>query len=381
MAILESAPEFTEHSPAQVRLEEVIDDSILEFLGELEIPKSSVDEYHRDIEQPERHLHSMVHTDGVIMTDGLTHAVSRIIPDDPETKVSAGGGVAWFTTHRGHILRLGLHLAENNGQPVFIVGSEQSYRPPRKEGLSLSGIKEAIGMHISNLRGISLHRTGHNFNEIADVIGEDSMLTGIETEDMTLFGESEAGDSGMAALALAGLHHRNYLYGALVGPPFPRGLEASWEDIKGLAGQGLAEPPALIEALANLGYRRIIHHPETIDPNILANIYNLAMTKSMFGGDGGRIAPHVPKEQAIHITAHEKDWTTMQSLWKEKFAEHPNVRVTRAPGSHLTIAHPSTSRIIEEQFSAVIKETERQNTTDPSALDFDRIFNMDDEAA
>lgn len=335
---------------------------------ELYVPDSCVHSYRQNVAQPVRHTSGTVFTDGIVMDDGFSYATVIGVPHEPVTDLTIGLTSAWWTSSRGHNRRTVEHFMRL-GIPTVFVGAEASYRPSNAELPNDVDDSE---------HRISLTRSAHNTNVIFDAVSNQGLNRVVDTSDMILLGESRGAMVGKGILWLAMLHDRNIVYGDLTAPCFPEKFEL--HTIKDLLKQAYGERAALATLASTLTLKRLVHYPATIDLHPSSVCANLATFWPLFNGEAGQLGRNVPSDQALHVTTFKDDLVSMPDIWREIYANHPNVRIKPIDGAHLTIAHPKTMEHIERRIFALLREVDRTGGTDATKIDFSRVHLFDGEA-
>ena len=356
--------------PEQSPLEDQIVDSTLPlpndyYFPDFQVPNSTVRNYVTDIKKPCAHVNGEVHTDGVVTTDNHSYAVVRGVPYEPRTEISLGMTTAWWTSPRGHNRHTVEHFMRL-GIPIVSIGAEGSYR---------AKINSESRRDIDRFSNVSLATSAHNFHEILDYNDELNSEQDYSYQNLILLGESRGGMVGTGIAAFADYHDRNIVYSDLTAPCFPDKLSLS--ELPEMSAQLLSEPVQLVKLVGSLTLRHLIHYPPTLDLHPQAVAMNIATLPTLLSGQAGELGKHIPKNHNMHITTFHDDIVSNPKRWEEIYADHPNVRIKRIDGAHLTIAHSSTLGYIESRIFSLLTEIDRTSTMDPDKLDFTHVH-LDD---
>jgi hypothetical protein len=287
---------------------------------------------------------------GLLTTYGFTteigHSYSAQIctPDSTRSPHVIIGTTAWLTSVRGHNEHTNRAFA-NAGLTSLTVGPEGSYRASSCQNLrapiSLMDSAAAV-LAFSNL-----------------VLKEHD----VQTKNQLLFGESRGAMVGMGILSLAKDFGQSIGLADLIAPCFPRQMKPS--DVLKLCGQVIREPIETMKFLGNISLGRIVHYPATFDPNPSAVVHNAAMIPALISGEAGELAKQVDTEALMHITCFRQDAISMIDEWRAIFNDHPNVRITPLPGSHLTIVSPQTLGYVIARALAYTECVDKGQTPNP----------------
>lgn len=296
---------------------------------------------------------------GITSAEGYSYATLVGIPEKPESLVPVIGTSAWTTSTEGH----NEHTVRNMmraGNFVFFVGGEGSYKPPVKSKallpISLAG-SAAVVLNFSYHAGQELLSEGYS----------------IDTQARTVIGESRGGMVGMGIIALASEFEQTVDYADLTAPCLPRKM--TLQDTSKLTEQLVKEPVEIAKLLGSLTIGRLIHYPATFDLSLYSLKHQFAIGFALFSGEAGALARHIPEKSLIHITTFSGDFASMKHEWEEIFKNHPNIRITSLPGSHLTLADLETLKyIIGRNKAAQICKSEQEDLTLTSVFDAAHLF-------
>ena len=267
---------------------------------------------------------------GIVTKNGYGYAGLIGIPENQQSSLPIIGTSAWFTSTEGHNERVMRNFMRAGNYTVFL-GSEGSYRPEYN-------LDPNTPITLSDSAAAVLNFAYHSCRELDD---DDH---NIDIIDRLLVGESRGGMVGMGIIALAEEFNQNIIMADLTAPCLPRKMKLA--DIRNLSSQILSEPKEIIRLGGNLALSRLVHYPETLDLSPTSLKYQLLIGPALFSGEAGELARHIDKEQLLHITVFENDFASMPDVWREIFADFPNVRITPLPGSHLTLADLETLQFI-----------------------------------
>lgn len=263
---------------------------------------------------------------GFITENGYPYSAIIGVPDSPSSNVPVIGTSAWTTSTEGH----NEHTIRNfmkAGNYVFFVGAEGSYHPrtkPNPKGPITLADSASATLNFSKQVGRVLKEQGHP----------------IDLQKRIAIGESRGGMVGMGLIALAEEFDQEIIMADFAAPCLPRRLEKS--DTLKFAEQIAREPGEIIRLAGKLTLARLVHYPETIDPSPYSLKHQFAIGFALFSGEAGPLAKNIPENSVIHITVFNNDIASMRKEWEEIFQNHPNVRITPLPGSHMTIADLET---------------------------------------
>lgn len=276
---------------------------------------------------------------GLITEDGYAYAGTVTVPKQQTNDIAVVGKSAWFTSSRGHNEHTSLKFAQD-GLVTFYLGNEGSYRPHKN-------VVPKSPMTLADTAAVVLHFARFAADSHADHVNQ-SIITEV--------GESEGGMEGMGVVALAETFGFRTLMADYTAPCIPRKLEA--KDAVGFTEQVLKEPSEVLRLGGRLALQLIINYPSTIDLHPYALLHQIAKGAAIFSGDAGKLGELVPKHTNMHITTFDKDYASMPIEWERIFQHHPNVRLTRLLGRHLTIADPETLAYVRarQQAARIIYE-------------------------
>lgn len=332
------------------------------------VPSSTIHTYVQNVNKLDSHGSGTVYSDGIVTTDGFAYGVIAGVPNEPITDLTIGLTTAWWTSTQGHNRRTVEHFMRL-GIPTVLVGAESSFRPDKKHKPSEVDPAE---------HKISLTRSAHNTHLAFDAVSENGLQRSIDTQDMILLGESRGAMVGKGILWLADNHDRNVVYADLTAPCFPEKFEL--HTIKDLLKQAYGERAAIATLASTLTLGRLVHYPATLDLHPQAVCANLSTFWPLFNGESGRLGHNVPPLQNLHVTTFNDDLVSMPDIWREIYANHPNVRIKQIDGAHLTIVHPKTMEHIERRLFGLLREIDIKKTTDPLKLDFNKVHLQDGDA-
>lgn len=256
------------------------------------------------------------------------YAYSALIgsPESPECVVPVIGTSAWTTSTEGHNERTVRNFMRS-GNYVFFVGAEGSFepeeRPQPNESITLADSAAAV-LNFSYYAAQELIQRG-------DIV---------DPSRRSIIGESRGAMTGMGIIALAEDFGQEAIVADFAAPCLPRKMKLS--DIRKFIGQIGQEPIEIAKLGGKLTLARLIHYPGTIDLSPYSLRHQLAIGFALFSGEAGALAKHIDQDKLIHITVFDNDIASMRAEWEDIFSNHPNIRITPLPGSHMTIADLET---------------------------------------
>jgi hypothetical protein len=188
-----------------------------------------------------------------------------------------------------------------------------------------------------------------------------------------VIGESRGAMIAMGLISMDTAFDQEIVFSDITAPCFPRHLEPN--DILRLSQHILKEPISTIKSIASLTLRQAIHYPATIDLHPYAIAHQAGMIPALLSGDAGKMAQFIPRDKIIHITCFEDDFASMPEEWRTIFTDHPNVRITVLPGSHLSLANMQTQKYIKSRIEAYHEYSELGLPIDGQQI-FDRAHKL-----
>lgn len=263
---------------------------------------------------------------GIITESGYPYSGLVCLPTKKvESEVPTVETASWWTSGRGFFEHTGRTYVKE-GLPYVFLGQEGSYRPSLK---NFRLPKEGISLARSAAALLSFSR---------EVASKSKFL--LHPTDRVIAGKSRGGMAGYGAIALSDFFGENILYSDITAACFPRGMRVS--DMHKLAHHLKSEPRSIGQLGGKLTLKQLVHYPSTLDLNPIAIMYQLGIAPALLSGETGDLARLIDRDQTIHVTGYEEDPACMLEVQEEIFKNFDNVRVSRVPGSHLSIADRET---------------------------------------
>jgi hypothetical protein len=266
--------------------------------------------------------HGTVFTDTFIMSDGMGYQTKFGEPRTRKTDVPVAFTTAWCTGTEGHNMHTMLKLMDE-GYPVMMIGPE---------GLVKDGLQPAARW--KQARATRLGYTAHNIHEILNEVTKPQQY---DRDSIVVIGESRGGMTAMCLNALADQYKRHIVKTIAVAPCYARPFRRS-DGLK-LTEQIIMEPAHLVQAMGHVSLSAGLHDIGTfpVKAGLRYFTHMAALAPVLFSGETGRYAKLIPKDRDIDIETFNGDYSSQPDEWEKIFEAHPNVKINRRPGGHLSI--------------------------------------------